>query len=189
MDARRIPTTRTSQLVLVATLLACTMGLSLPASGGASAIAHGAKKCKKKHGRSVVASKRKCKKSTQVAPPNQPVATPPAPAPASLSISPTGFNFGTVPPGDSGNQTFTVTNSGGSVSGTLTSSLGGTNPANYVISSDTCNGIALTGGSSCTLDIRCHTTDINGATLTGTVTVAGLPGGSPFASLTCFETT
>lgn len=186
MDARPIPTTRISQLLLVAGLLACLVGLPSLPSGVASPVAHAAKKCKK-HGRGAVTAKRKCKKSKQVSPPNQPVA--PAPAPASLSISPTSHAFGTVPPGDSGNQTFTVTNSGGSASGTLTSSLGGNNPANYVISSDICNGTSLAGGSSCTLDVHCHTTDITGATLAATLTVAGSPGGSPFASLTCFETT
>ena len=188
MDARPIPTTRISQLVLVAGLLACLVGLPSLASGVvASPVAHAAKKCKK-HGRSAVTSKRKCKKS-HATPPAQPVVTPPASAPSSLSISPTSFNFGTVAPGDSGNQTFTVTNSGGSASGTLTSAIGGTNPTNFAIASDTCNGIALAGGSSCTLDVHCHTTDANNTALSGTVTVAGSPGGSPFASLSCVETT
>ena len=189
MDARPIPTTRISQLFLVAGLLACLVGLPPLASGVASPVAHAAKRCKK-HGRSAVTtSKKKCKKPKLAVPPNQPIATPPAPAPASLSISPTSFNFGTVAPGDSGNQTFTVSNSGGSASGALTSSVGGTNPTNFVISSDTCNGIALTAGSSCTLDVHCHTTDVNGTALGGTLTVAGYPGGYPFASLSCFETT
>jgi hypothetical protein len=124
-----------------------------------------------------------------VTPPTQPLVVPPPPAPASLSISPTSHDFGTVLPGDSADQTFTVSNSGGSVSGTQTSSLGGTNPANYAISSDSCSGIPLAGGSSCTLDVHCHTTAETGAILTATLTVGGSPGGSPFASLTCYENT
>jgi hypothetical protein len=48
---------------------------------------------------------------------------------------------------------FTVTNSGGSPSGSLTTVIAGSNPERFSINDDTCGGVALAAGASCTLDV------------------------------------
>jgi hypothetical protein len=145
------------------------------------------KKCKKAK-KGAAEAKKRCKKKRHAVPAPPVSPTPPASLPASLSISPTSHNFGTVL-GDSGNQTFTVTNSGGSPSGALASSVGGNDPGNFVISTDTCDGTVLGAGAACTVDLHCSNPEANGVTRTATLTVGGSPGGSPYATLTCFETT
>jgi len=166
-------------LLSVALLGGGTVALAL-ADGGAVAAK---KKCAKK--RSAVA-KKKCKKRKGATPP---AAGSPAPTPAAhLAISPTSFALGTVNVAEnSPPQTFTVTNSGPDAGGSMTSSLGGTDPSFYSISSDTCNGATLGTGSSCTLDVKCLGT--SEGTKSATVTVTATPGGSPFATLTCVITT
>jgi hypothetical protein len=187
---------RTLRLISAAALCVALIAAATAQTGGAApgheAASAAKKKCKKN--RSAVASRKKCKKSV---PPPAPTPTPtptpapnspPPPTPASLSISPTSFNYGTVL-GDSGDQTFTVTNSGQSPSGTLATSIGGTDPTHFVINSDTCNGAALGGGSSCTVLVHCSNPDANGVPRSATLTVAGSPGGSPVATLSCVEIT
>ena len=184
-----------SAALLCAMLLTVT-GLATvaaaPARPGEDVAFAAKKKCKKAH-RSAVAAKKRCKKRRTLPPPTYPVtpvypATPPAAAPPSLSISPTSHNFGTVF-GDSADQTFTVTNSGGSPSGTLASSLAGNDPGNFAIATDTCDATTLGASSICTVDVHCSNAEANNVTRTATLTVAGSPGGSPLATLTCFETT
>jgi hypothetical protein len=169
--------------VLLATALLAGGTACLAAADGGAAIAK--KKCAKKQ---AVASKKRCKRRKS---PTPPVVTPPAAAPsASLSISPTSHDFGPIIVGSSSSsQTFTVTNAGPDPSGSLTSSLGGTDPSFYAISSDTCNGTSLAGGSSCTLDVNCQSVGVLEGTRNATLTVAGTPGGYPLATLTCFLTT
>jgi hypothetical protein len=187
MEARPNAIRRIAPLVVSAALVGCLVALPASVNAGSSSVAQSAKKCKK-HKRYAVAARKKCKKKRAVVvPPYQPA--PPLLAPASLSISPTDKDFGVVSPGDSSPQTFTVTNSGGSPSGALSSSLGGANPSSFGISSDTCNGIALGAGSTCTLDVHCTTVDANNSIFTATVTVTGYPGGYPSATLRCTETT
>ncbi len=188
----------TSSLLLATALVVVSVAVAAPASGdGASSATDTAAAAKKKCKKGAAVSKKKCKRRKPATPPattppatTPPVVTPPGPAPASLSISPTSHDFGPIIDGGySGNQTFTVTNDGASPSGTLASSRGGTHPTNFEISANMCDGISLAGGSSCTLDVRCVAVDAVQDTKTATLTVAGLPGGSPSASLTCLQTT
>jgi hypothetical protein len=179
-----------SAVVLLVLLLVTGIATAAASPGhdGGDVASVAKKRCKKAHKGAVVAKKRcKKKKLATPAPPVNPV-TPPAAAPPNLAISPTSHNFGTVL-GDSSDETFTVTNSGGSPSGTLTSSFAGTDPGNFVISTDTCNGTALGAGSTCTVEVHCSNPEFNGVTRTATLMVGGSPGGSPYATLTCFETT
>jgi hypothetical protein len=179
--ALRILTRLAAALLATALFASGTTCLAM-ADGGATVAK---KKCAKKR---AVAAKKKCKRRRQSTPP---VVTPPAIAPsASLSISPTSFNFGPIiVGGDSSPQTFTVTNAGPDASGSLASSLSGTDPSFYAISSDTCMGVTLAGGSSCTLDVKCQSVGVSEGTKTATLTVAGTPGGLPAATLTCNVTT
>jgi hypothetical protein len=179
-------------VVLLALLLAAgTASAAGPTGQGRGDVASATKKCKKAHRGAAVAKKR-CKRKKPVFPaPATPApllnpVTPPAPA--SLSISPTSHDFGTVL-GDSSDETFTVTNSGGIPSGTLSSALGGNDPGNFVISADACDGTVLGAGAACAVDVHCSNPEFNGVTRTATLTVSGSPGGSPYATLTCFETT
>ena len=74
--------------------------------------------------------------------------------PAALSISPTTFDYGQVPDGTaSGDQTFTVTNTGQAPSGTVALSLSGPNAGAFAIDGTTC-GAALPGGGSCTIAVQ-----------------------------------
>jgi hypothetical protein len=182
-----------SRLLVVLMTAALLVGgtVSLAATDGGAAVAK--KKCKKK--RAAAAKRKKCKKkrhATPVTPPaaTPPVTPPPPPPSASLSISPTDFDFGTVNIGESSSpHTFTVTNAGPDSSGSLTTSLGGTDPAFYSTSSDTCDGSTLPSGSSCTLDVNCQSVGVSQGTKTATLTVGGSPGGLPEATLSCFLTT
>ena len=73
-------------------------------------------------------------------------------APAALTISPTSEPFGTWPwNGASPPQSFTVTNVGGVATGTLTTSLGGTNPGDFATGSDLCVGQTLGPNATCTV--------------------------------------
>jgi hypothetical protein len=180
-----------SAAVLCVALIAAATAQTGAAAPGHEVASAAKKKCKKN--RSAVASKKKCKKSVPApAPTPAPTPTPtpytPPPTPASLSISPTSHDYGTVL-GDSGDQTFTVTNSGQSPSGTLATSIGGTDPSHFIPSSDACNGTALGGGASCAVLVHCSNPDANGVPRSATLTVAGSPGGSPVATLSCVETT
>ena len=90
-------------------------------------------------------------------------ATPGGSASASLTaqaITPAYFttpnpvNFGNVLVGTStADQTVTLTNEGQQTSGTLSTSLGGTNPGDFTIDSNTCTG-TLPGGASCSVTVH-----------------------------------
>jgi hypothetical protein len=75
------------------------------------------------------------------------------PTPALLSIAPTGHAFLTVTVGDSaGPVSFTVTNSGGAPSDTLTTSV--TDGADFTVVQDSCAGKTIGRGSSCVVSVR-----------------------------------
>jgi hypothetical protein len=54
--------------------------------------------------------------------------------------------------GQTGSQTFTLTNSGGSASGAVTVTLPGS--AEFTITADTCTATSLGGGKSCTVTVQ-----------------------------------
>jgi hypothetical protein len=71
--------------------------------------------------------------------------------PSALSMSPTSHDYGSVVSGSSSApSTFTVTNTGGSASAALGTSLGGSDPGQFQLGASTCTG-TLTPGHSCTV--------------------------------------
>lgn len=72
-------------------------------------------------------------------------------APPSISFSPSSFDFGFAAPGtQSAQQSFTLTNSGGSSTGRLTTALSPP-PPGFVTSTNTCWKTRLAPGASCTV--------------------------------------
>ena len=183
MDERAFLFKGIARLLLVVALLVGVVFAST-AGSGASPVAHEAKKKCKKH-KPAYAAKKKCKKKKPVV--TQPAPSTPAAPPPSLAISPTDKDFGDVID-NSANETFTVTNTGAGPTGTVHIALGGTDPGNFVISSDTCDGATLGGGASCTLDVHCTLSGLFGAK-SATLNATSNPGGYPYATLTCNTTT
>lgn len=102
--------------------------------------------------------------------------------PAVLSISPTTFDFGSVVNGStSGQQTFTVTNSGQGSSGTVAVAVGGANQSDFVIDSTTC-AAALPSNGTCTVTV--HFTPSTAAAETASLSATSSPGGTATATLT-----
>ena len=103
---------------------------------------------------------------------------------AVLTIEPTSQDFGSVEVGSSSDEdvVFTVSNTGDVASGVVTTSLGGTNPGDFIIVADTCNGNTVAGHSSCTMTVRF--TPLDRLARSATLTAAGTPGGAPVATLT-----
>ena len=100
---------------------------------------------------------------------------------AALSVTPATFDYGQVPKNTaSGDQTFTVTNTGQAASGTVAVSLGGTNASDFTIDTNTC-AAALPGGASCTVTV--HFTPGSTGTLTASLSATAAPGGTATASL------
>jgi hypothetical protein len=101
--------------------------------------------------------------------------------PAALSISPSTFDFGQTAAGaSSGDQTFTVTNTGGAASGTVGIALTGSNSAAFTIDTDTC-GAALPGGDTCSISV--HFTAGTPGTNTAGLAATASPGGTATAAL------
>jgi hypothetical protein len=102
---------------------------------------------------------------------------------AMLTINPTTATF--LPTGADGSssmsQTFTVTNTGGSASGTPSGALVGTNPSAFVIGMNTCMA-AIPSMMTCTIAVTFMPADAG--TLTATLQVTASPGGTVTASLT-----
>jgi hypothetical protein len=76
---------------------------------------------------------------------------------ASLTWSPNSYDFMSVLPGQSASHTFMLTNSSASSissSGMLSISLSGSGAAAYSITSNTCSGVALGRGKSCSVTVR-----------------------------------
>jgi len=105
-------------------------------------------------------------------------------APAQLSMGSPSFTFAnTVVGGSSATQTFTVTNTGGVPAGTtaaLASTLGGSNPSDFVIANDTCTG-TLGAGASCTVQLTFKPAAAGAKA--ASLNVSATPGGSAAASL------
>jgi hypothetical protein len=100
---------------------------------------------------------------------------------AALSITPATFDFGQTPEGtSSGDQTFTVTNTGQATSGTVALSLSGPNADAFAIDSTTC-GAALPGGGSCTVAVQFEPGSTG--TLTASLSATAAPGGTATAAL------
>ena len=102
-------------------------------------------------------------------------------SPATLTLAPSSWTYPSTPSGMSSvDQSFTVQNTGGLVSGTITASLSGPNLTQFVISSNNCTTLAA--GLTCTVKVHFSPTSA-GATDTATLTVTANPGGSPTAGL------
>lgn len=105
--------------------------------------------------------------------------------PATLSIAPpAGFSgFGSVAYGTkSVAANYTITNGGGAATGALTTSLGGSDPSQFTIASNTC-GQALAPQQSCVVAIEFSPTTGTVGTQQATLTVSATPGGAAPASL------
>lgn len=100
---------------------------------------------------------------------------------AVLTVSPAIFTFpaGTVSGTMSAAQTFTVTNTGGVVSGAVASVIGGTDATQFGVASSTCTTVAP--GGSCTIGVVFKPTAAGGKA--GTLTLTASPGGSAAATL------
>lgn len=71
-----------------------------------------------------------------------------------LMITPSSYDFGTVNVGDTAfAHQFTLTNVGGSTTGTLSTATGGPNVGEFLKMADNCNGQTLGPGAACTLFI------------------------------------
>lgn len=101
---------------------------------------------------------------------------------AGLSISPTPHNFGSTTVGMmAGPQTFTVTNTGDSTSGTLNTLISGLDASQFQIGADSCDGMTLAAGATCTVEVTYEPT-IAGTHM-GSLVVSSSPGGSASAAL------
>ena len=101
--------------------------------------------------------------------------------PAALSITPATFDFGSVIAGSaSGDQSFTVTNTGQTTSGPVSVSVSGANQADFTVDSNTC-GAALPGGGTCTISVQ-YAPAAAGAS-TAALSVTAGPGGTATAAL------
>lgn len=102
--------------------------------------------------------------------------------PATLAIAPPSASFPNVAVGGtSAASTFTVTNSGDQTSGALAVSVTGPNASEFLLGPNSCTGVALAGGASCSVAVRMAPTALGARS--ATLTVAGTPGGSLSASL------
>ncbi len=74
--------------------------------------------------------------------------------PGALSLDKDTQDFGAVVQNTtSAAKTFTVTNTGGTQSGTITATLTGTDAARFAISADGCSGTKLNASATCTIDV------------------------------------
>ncbi len=104
-------------------------------------------------------------------------------ADADLSITPGLQPFGTVVVGnDSNSEVFTITNTGGVDTGSLTASLEGTNATEFAIISQDCNGAVLGPDDTCNVVVVMQP-DTAGSKA-ATLRVSGTPGGDATATLT-----
>lgn len=99
---------------------------------------------------------------------------------ALLTIAPsTGISFGNIGTGTtSAAQSFTITNSGGATTGTLSATLGGDHPNEFVIAGNSCNG-TLAAAATCTVSISFKPNIVQASR--ATLSVTGAPGGTASA--------
>ena len=74
------------------------------------------------------------------------------PPPAALAFTPSPFDYGQVGTGQPVSQTFTLANTGGQATGTLTDTLTGS--AAFTITGDTCTGTSLAASGTCTVTVQ-----------------------------------
>jgi len=102
-----------------------------------------------------------------------------APAPAHLTIDSTMRDYGTIVQGSmSAAARFTITNDGGSSTGSLMVVLGGTNASSFAKVADNCNTVSLLPQASCTIDVKLQPVAPTTGAVAATVTVSASPGGS-----------
>ncbi len=84
----------------------------------------------------------------------------------------------------SASQTLTVTNTGGSSTGALTTALGGADPSQFIIvaGSNGCQGVVLAANGQCTIAIQFAPTGAGGPQ-SANITVSGTPGGTVSSGL------
>jgi hypothetical protein len=101
---------------------------------------------------------------------------------ASVRLLPGSQDFGTVVTGSSSSTVdFTLTNTGGVPTGTISHTFGGADAAEFSVTSSTCAGAPLAGGASCTITVRFNaasagaktaTLDVTDGTLTASATLS-----------------
>ncbi len=102
--------------------------------------------------------------------------------PGALQVTPPMQDFGSVTMGgNSGTQTFTITNTGGQASGAITSGLMGTDAAQFVITADGCMTQALAPNATCQITVRFSPSTAGAKSASLNVTAS--PGGSAIAQL------
>jgi hypothetical protein len=102
--------------------------------------------------------------------------------PAALAISPASFAFGSTPVGNSSAvQAFTVTNTGGSPTGTVAATLAGPDLAHFSVTGTTCTS-NLAAGASCAVSVRFQPTSTGNKT--ASLSVSASPGGTVTSALT-----
>lgn len=80
-------------------------------------------------------------------------------------VSPSSVSFGSITTGQlSGSQNVTISNSGAGSLTVSTVTLGGTNPGDFAITSNPCNGVSLGTGASCTVAVLFQPTVIGART-------------------------
>ncbi len=105
-------------------------------------------------------------------------------APGALSITPSTSSFGDLTVGSvsAPATTYTVTNTGGVATGTLTTTAGGSNPGEFTKSNDLCNGQSLPANGTCTFAVRFAPQ--SAGVKFGSFVVSGNPGGAVATSVT-----
>ncbi len=101
-------------------------------------------------------------------------------SPGALSISPTSYTFAnTNIASASSTHSFTVTNTGGSSTGTLSATL--SNTTDFAITSQNCSGTALAPAGTCQVTVKFTPSAVGNAL--GSVVVQASPGGQASASI------
>ncbi len=95
--------------------------------------------------------------------------------PGALMANPTSLGFGVVSIGSDVMQTVTVTNTGGSGTGPITTSVGGANPGDFPILTNTCMGQSLAPSATCMVALRFAPTV--GGSRSASLSIVASPGG------------
>jgi CSLREA domain-containing protein len=102
-----------------------------------------------------------------------------------LSLSPGSQDFGSTQVGTpTGSTVFTVTNTDTPVgtSGTLAATLTGANASEFGVTADTCTGVTLARGTTCTVSVRMSPSSAGAKA--ASLNIAGTPGGTISSTLT-----
>jgi hypothetical protein len=98
-----------------------------------------------------------------------------------MTISPTSHSYPFLAVGMMASKVFTVTNASGTgPTGPILVTFSGSGSSAYSASENTCAGLALPGGQSCTFKVTFTPT---GGTQNATVIASATPGGAPSAEL------